>query len=281
MISPAPVNYPIIAITDVHGQSKALRRLLDRLSLLSVWSESAIVFVGDYVDRGPDVRGTLDLILDLRETHPGGVSAVMGNHDLALVRAARLDEGEFSPYWFKRYCENYDHERTFRSYLGRYPKNSIWEDEIEALRSAMPHAHKAFLGSLSWVAESSGHLFLHGGLSPELEQTAEEQILALRERRWDASLTPKPGTRTAELWRFEYPVWLGADKRLSDNPLPAPGLVQVTGHKPVVHAEVNSVRIRLDTSGGHGDPLTACLLPTADAPPVFIRSGEREKIKES
>jgi len=282
MTIPAPLDYPIIAITDVHGQCKALRKLINRLSRLSDWHDSAIVLVGDYVDRGPDVRGTLDLILELKAKHPGGVWGVMGNHDLALVRAARLDEGPHCAYWNKRYYENYDHERTFRSYLGRDLKSSKWDEEIEALREAMPSAHKQFLATLPWMVEASGHIFLHGGLSPELVQTAEEQVVALREQRWDeSSLSAIPGTRTAELWRNEYPVWLGADKRLSDNPLPLPGRVQVTGHKPVSRAEANHIRIRLDTSGGHGDPLTACLLSGAESAPVFIRSGEREMVKES
>ncbi len=281
MTIPLVVTYPIVAITDVHGQRKSLAKLLGRLSHHPRWIECAVVFLGDYVDRGPDVRGTLDLILDLKKTHPGGVSAVMGNHDLALVRSAGLDGAPISAYWQRRYRENYDHERTFRSYLGRYPDVSKWESEIRALHDAMPHAHKIFLGTLPWLVEASGHLFLHGGLSPELEQNASDQVVALRERRWDDSIVPRSGTKTELLWQHEYPVWLGADKRLSENPLPVAGRVQVTGHKPLAVPDVNDVRIRLDTSGGHGDPLTACLLESSKATPVFIRSGDRKHPEEA
>src|SRR5690348_11745639 len=95
---PAVVDYPVVAIPDLHGQRPALERLLGRLEGLPEWPSASVVFLGDFVDRGPDVRGTLDLVLKLASAR-GGVAAVMGNHDLALVRAAVLDGGRPSDYW--------------------------------------------------------------------------------------------------------------------------------------------------------------------------------------
>ena len=266
---PIAVDYPIVAIPDLHGQRAGLERLLARLGRLPEWARCAVVFLGDFVDRGPDVRGAIERVLDLLDRH-AVVAAVMGNHDLALVRAARLDGGAPSAYWLDGYRLRYDHIPTFESYLGRPPRYEGWEGELEALREAIPAAHRDFLSGLPWVVEAPGHVFLHNGLSPELEQSAEEQLGALRRRRWDGSLTPRPGTRTAELWQEHYPVWLGADKRLSARPLAAPGRVQVTGHVQVAAPEVDAVRIRLDTSGGYDGPLTACLLRSAESEPVFV-----------
>jgi serine/threonine protein phosphatase 1 len=92
----------------------------------------------------------------------------------------------------------------------------------------------------------------------------------LRQRRWDDAPRPRPGTRTAALWQTHYPVWLGADRRLSARPLALPGRVQVTGHVRVEEPDVDAVRIRLDTSGGDREPLTACLLRSAESEPVFV-----------
>ena len=92
----------------------------------------------------------------------------------------------------------------------------------------------------------------------------------MRQRRWDDAVRPRPGTRTAALWQTHYPVWLGADKRLSARPLALPGRVQVTGHVRVEEPDVDAVRIRLDTSGGYDGPLTACLLRSAESEPVFV-----------
>ena len=141
-----------------------------------------LVFLGDFVDRGPDVRGTIRLVLELLRRQPCG-SAVMGNHDLALVRAARLDGGAPSPYWIEHYRTSYDHQATFESYLGRpaVTWGDAWLKDLDALRQAMPAEHRDFLASLPWVVESRRHIFVHCGLSPELAAGPEEQVIDLRE----------------------------------------------------------------------------------------------------
>jgi serine/threonine protein phosphatase 1 len=267
------LEYPIIAIADLHGQRLELGRLIRKLEKLSEWPACSLVFLGDYVDRGPNVRGTIDLVLELLRRPPGG-SAMMGNHDLALVRAARLDGGPSSPYWIEGYRTRYDHHATFESYLGRSPMtwSSAWQKDLDALREAVPADHKDFLSSLPWVVEAPGHIFVHCGLSPELQVGPEEQVKALRAKRWNRKLLrPVSGTNTDILWEDDYPVWLGADKGLSESPLAYQGKVQLSGHVRVRRPDVNDFRIRLDTSGGRGT-LTACLLRSADAEPVFVPS---------
>jgi serine/threonine protein phosphatase 1 len=270
---PTNLDYPVIAIADLHGQLEQLKRLVSRLETLAEWDDCALVFLGDFVDRGEDIPGTIDMALELLSRRPGG-SAVLGNHDLALVRAARLDDGPSSPYWIERYLHSFDHMQTFLGYLGCPPNHDawLWERELEELKRAIPPAHRAFLVSLPWVVESPGHLFVHCGLSFELAASASEQIAALHRREWNRSvMKPVLGSATDLKWQPEYPVWIGADKGLSDAPLAFPGKVQVTGHVRVAKPDVNPIRIRLDTSGGLGH-LTACLLRSANAEPEFISS---------
>jgi serine/threonine protein phosphatase 1 len=198
----------------------------------------------------------------------------LGNHDLALVRAAGLDDRPPSGYWVGRYAVAYDHQPTFESYLGRTPDSTAdWEKDLAELKAAMPAAHREFLSDLPWAVEAEGHLFLHNGLSPELDCPAAVQVECLRRRRWDrAVVSPKFGTDTDRLFVPDYPVWLGADKKLSARPLPLPGKVQVTGHVQVPAPDVGSVRIRIDTSGGMREPLTACVLRGPTEPPEFVFS---------
>ena len=273
MTLPTRLDYPIIAIADLHGQLDQLKRLVTRLKKVSEWDDCALIFLRDFVDRGEDVPGTIDLVLNL-PSRQGGGSAILGNHDLALVRAARLDDGPPSPYWVERYLRRYDHDQTFLGYLGRRPNHGggKWEKDLEELREAIPESHRAFLVSLRWVVESPGHLFLHCGLSFELAASATEQLGALHRREWDRSvMKPHLGSATDRKWQPEYPVWIGAHRDLSESPLGFPGKVQVTGHVQVSEPDVNPTRIRLDTSGGFGY-LTACLLRSADAEPEFISS---------
>ena len=270
---PRTLDYPIVAIGDLHGQRDELERLVEKLEALPEWPDCALVFLGDFVDRGPRRPGD--------DRPRDGIAA-------ASRRAVRPSWATTtspwsgppgstadppSPYWVDRYRTRYDHHETFEGYLGRTAMTwgGAWEKDLDALREAIPEEHRDFLASLPWLVEAPGHLFLHNGLSHELVATAEEQVEALRARRWDRSLLrPIPGTATDMLWEPEYPVWLGADRGLSESPLPHPGKVQVTGHDRVRRPDVNDVRIRLDTSGGVGT-LTACLLRSAAAEPVFMQ----------
>ncbi len=53
------LDYPIIAIADLHGQLDQLKRLVARLESVSEWDDCALIFLGDFVDRGEDVPGTI------------------------------------------------------------------------------------------------------------------------------------------------------------------------------------------------------------------------------
>ena len=74
-----------IAIGDVHGNLRALTNLLERISP-ELGDTDTVVFLGDYVDRGPDSRGCIDRILEFREAIRAQVVALLGNHEDWLLR---------------------------------------------------------------------------------------------------------------------------------------------------------------------------------------------------
>lgn len=263
--------YPVIAIPDLHGQLRWLDALVANLRRHPVWPTATLAFLGDLVNRGPDVKGTVQRVIDLLAEKPGSV-CVAGNHDYALVNAAGL-VGPAVPFWVDKYRTNYDSDRTFLSYLGRAAERNDpekWVSDLAALREAMPGPHREFLGGLPWVAEATGHLFLHNGLSAELNEPAAVQLHALRQRRWAGVVSPKLGTKTFDLWQEHYPVWLGADKRVNAYPLAVPGTVQVVGHVRVDAPDVSPIRIRLDTTGGTQPPLIAAVVRGPTEPPEFV-----------
>ncbi|MCI0704062.1 MAG: metallophosphoesterase [Planctomycetia bacterium] len=272
---PMHVEYPVIAIGDLHGRVEWLDALVAKLRQRPEWPEAKFVFLGDLVDRTDTVKELVSRVLELIAEKPGS-TCVMGNHDLALVKAAGLHDQPPPEYWVRRYGDVYDHKWTFQSYLGRTPDYlplGRWVKELADLKAAVPAEHRAFLASLPWVAEAEGHIFLHNGLSPELDCPARVQLECLKRKVWDrAIVNPRFGTDTDRLFTPEYPVWLGADRKLSEKPLPFPGKVQVSGHIKIDAPEVNPVGIRIDTSGGICEPLTGCILTSATAEPVFVFS---------
>ncbi len=150
---PTAVEYPVVAVGDLHGRVGWLDKLLARLRAHPLWPTVHVVFLGDLVDRSDTVKELVSRVMEVVAEKPGS-TCVMGNHDRALVGAAGLD-GPPRPYWVKRYGEAYDHRPTFRSYLGREPEYysfADWEADLRALRDAVPAAHRDFLANLPWVA---------------------------------------------------------------------------------------------------------------------------------
>ena len=77
-----------IAIGDIHGNLAALTDLLDQL-LPDAVEGDVIVFLGDYVDRGPDAKGCIDAILAFEDRVPARVVALCGNHEDWMLRTMR------------------------------------------------------------------------------------------------------------------------------------------------------------------------------------------------
>ena len=78
----------IIAIGDIHGCARTLDALLQTLAPKS---DETLLFVGDYIDRGPDSKGVIDRLIRLKKEHP--CIFLRGNHEDLLLRY--LDHGEF------------------------------------------------------------------------------------------------------------------------------------------------------------------------------------------
>ena len=69
-----------LAIGDIHGCVTALRCLIDSVELRA---DDTIVTLGDYVDRGPDSRAVLRLLIDLGESYD--VVFLRGNHEIMML----------------------------------------------------------------------------------------------------------------------------------------------------------------------------------------------------
>ena len=133
----------LIAIGDIHGCSGTLKCLLDKLA---PGPDDHLVFLGDYVDRGPDTPGVIDHLISLQNTHK--CTFLRGNHDDAMLSWM---EGVRGYSWLY-----YGGSETVRSYTGADGHMHV------------PQAHLEFLRNTVLYFDSPDYCFVHAGLRPEL-----------------------------------------------------------------------------------------------------------------
>ncbi|WP_104990820.1 metallophosphoesterase [Deinococcus sp. NW-56] len=107
-VSSAP---PLWVVGDVHGVPGKLRTLLRGAGLIGEdagWAGGVahLVFLGDYLDRGPDGAGVVRLVRALEAQAPlagGRVTALLGNHEVMLLGAQRFAPGRRDPHGLREY----------------------------------------------------------------------------------------------------------------------------------------------------------------------------------
>ena len=121
-----PEGYDIIG--DVHGEAGKLAQLLEDMGYHEqggLWShpERMAVFVGDYVDRGPDQIGVYKIVRKMVEA--GSAHAIMGNHELNAIAYATKDaNGE----WCRKHTK--DNSRAHAEFLEQVGEGSDLHQEI-------------------------------------------------------------------------------------------------------------------------------------------------------
>lgn len=226
---------PFVAIGDIHGQTEELYSLLERIKRTPGFEERWIVFLGDFVDRGPDPKGTIDQVLDLVHRHPK-TTAVCGNHELAMLGALGWVPTPDYCQWKDRWLEQYQSETTFASY-------GVPFGDIEQLAVRIPLSHREFLTNLPWIVEHERYVFVHAGLDSNIPSNVQLEIL----RRRDFTLNRPP-------WLCSRTLALaGAPKDFKKT--------IVSGHVHVPGVQFQKLRVRVDTSGGLGGDLSGVFIP--------------------
>ena len=73
----------VLAVGDIHGMFEKLIKLMAKIHFSP--EEDLLVFLGDYVDRGPDSCKCLQYVYDLQYTNPDSVICLMGNHEVMMT----------------------------------------------------------------------------------------------------------------------------------------------------------------------------------------------------
>ena len=85
-------------VGDIHGCRDELNRLLDAIESDAAGRPRRLVFLGDFIDKGPDSAGVIARLMALQKREPDDVVLVKGNHDDLMLRSARGDEAAFTKW---------------------------------------------------------------------------------------------------------------------------------------------------------------------------------------
>jgi serine/threonine protein phosphatase 1 len=225
-----PEGQLLYAVGDIHGRPDLLADILRQIEQDARASEAVerptLVFLGDYVDRGPDSRAVVDMLLGGLpkgfETH-----FLKGNHEVILLDfladAMRLE------HWLVN-----GGEATMRSYgvdtehLGR--SGASPEKWRESFAEALPETHLRFFESLELSVSFGDYLFVHAGVKPGVPLAAQQEV---------------------DL------IWIRGPFLNSAEPF---GKIVVHGHTPGNEPVMRSNRIGIDTGACFTNRLTALRL---------------------
>jgi serine/threonine protein phosphatase 1 len=216
----------LYAVGDIHGELALLDELLEKLA---VQDGDRLVFLGDYVDRGPDSRGVVERLIGLRERVP--CTFLLGNHESMFLDFLGF-RGE-SYFGGDAFLSN-GGDRTLASYG--------WFD---ALRTGdpfeLPPRHREFFEGCALWHQEGDYLFVHAGLAEAALKSGDANYALRRSRPEDL------------LW----------NRTTGDLPHKL-GVTVVYGHTPRSDFEVRwnaPWSIGIDTGAVYGGPLTAIRLP--------------------
>jgi serine/threonine protein phosphatase 1 len=170
-----------IAIGDIHGNLRALEDLVSRITS-EITAGDTVVFLGDYIDRGPDAKGCIQTILDFRRTANGRVVTLLGNHEEWMLRT-------YKDHTRHSWLLGMDGFQTVRSYSAIAAERLREEAErlgarlvlerpslpYELFFDAMPAEHISFFTSLRPFCRTPDAVCVHGGLDPDAGRVEEQR----------------------------------------------------------------------------------------------------------
>lgn len=174
---------PIYAIGDIHGQIDDMHRVLEMIQA-DGGADAEVVFLGDYVDRGPDSKAVVQALIDGTKAGRNWV-CIKGNHDRYLTRFV-ADATVYDPatrpdlFWLNPRLGG---DKTLLSYGVEATDGHPLDPIHEAARAAVPQAHLDFLQALPLMHQTDDLVFVHAGLRPGVVLTAQKEndILWIRD----------------------------------------------------------------------------------------------------
>lgn len=191
----AGASRTVYAIGDIHGRFDLLQGALRAIAAHSRSRRSRLVFLGDYVDRGPQSREVVTVMMALQRDP--GVTCLKGNHENLMVQALTSGRTSDMSQWIAA-----GGDQTLRSY---------GVSQLEQAREAIPVEHVRWMAGLPLTSGDGRRIYVHAGLMPSvsLEKQRPEWCLGIRDR----FLRAAPDQFDAHIVHGHTPAWAGKSNR--------------------------------------------------------------------
>jgi len=152
----------IFAIGDIHGCMDKLGMLIDQLDFAD--DRDTLVFIGDYIDRGPHSFEVVEYLIRLKRRHQN-IVFLKGNHEDMLVK----------------YLSGVD-RFTYLANGGRQTLDSYLKQDRKPKTFPIPDSHLEFFKSLVLFFETDQYIFVHAGLKKKIPLNLQntEDLLWIR-----------------------------------------------------------------------------------------------------
>ena len=161
----------ILAVGDIHGCSNTFKKLI--LEEINIQKSDEVYCLGDYIDRGPDSKGVIDFILDLRKTG-FQIHTLRGNHEQMMMDS--INDEEADSLW--------------RRYGGLPTLSSFGIKDY----SELGKKYQKFFRETKFFFEKDNFIFVHAGMNFRIEDIFSDLDAMLWTRDFKVS-TKKLGNR--------------------------------------------------------------------------------------
>jgi serine/threonine protein phosphatase 1 len=227
----------IIAIGDIHGCLSHLEQLFD---ILQPASADHLIFLGDYIDRGPDIPGTIAYLRSLKYHFPLSIF-LRGNHEAMLLDLLLVPHGKYATAYLNHSNGGYITLRQYGAPAADVEafknKKMTLNDARELCAAYIPESDIEFLRCTKLYHIYREYLFVHAGIDPakSLSDQNDDDFMCIR--------TPF----LSHSHSLDYTIIYGHTPTRERNYIP--------------RIELNEKRIGIDTGAVYGGYLCAVTLP--------------------
>ena len=225
-------NYSqVFAVGDIHGCKELLNVIHNKIIEVSKnkEGEKLLIYLGDYIDREPDIKGTIQTLIDFQPENFTKVF-LLGNHEQMLLDFMAGKRNSLYIWLGNGGLETLE---SYGSDVNSYIDHSMELKDEELIRKQfmrlLPFSHKNFFNQLILNYEWGNYFFVHAGINPDLPLDKQE--------------------KETMLWTREKNFF---------NPKMTCSKIIVHGHTPVEKIEKYPFRINLDTGSFYSGKLS-CL----------------------